>query len=113
MTHTLIGARWRRFVLEQPVETPDGFGGTLRRYAPGPVVWGAIERLGGHERVAGGRADRLATHRVTLRYRPGIDAAMRLADGPRRFSIRTASDPDGTRRDLVCEVEELIEEPVS
>lgn len=110
MTHTPIGARRRRFVLEQPVETPDGFGGQLRHFAPGPVVWGAIERLGSAERVAGGRGDRLATHRVTLRYRPSVEAAMRLADGPRRFSIRGAADPDGTRRDLVCEVEEVIEE---
>lgn len=35
---------------------------------------------------------------------------MRLADGPRRFAIRAADDPDGCRRDLVCEVEEVIEE---
>lgn len=26
-----IGARRRRFVLERPIEEPDGFGGTLRR----------------------------------------------------------------------------------
>lgn len=110
MTRMPIGARRRRFVLEQPVDTPDGFGGSLRHYVPGPVVWGAIERLGGVERVVGGRADRLSTHRVTLRHRPGIAPAMRLADGPRRFAIRVATDPDGTRRDLVCEVEELIEE---
>jgi head-tail adaptor len=32
---------------------------------------------------------------------------MRLAVGLRRFSIRAASDPDGTRRDLVCLVEEI------
>jgi head-tail adaptor len=35
---------------------------------------------------------------------------MRLADGTRRFAIRAADDPDGRRRDLVCEVEEVIEE---
>ena len=35
---------------------------------------------------------------------------MRLADGTRRFAIRTVGDPDGRRRDLVCEVEEVIEE---
>ncbi|EHP72150.1 hypothetical protein MetexDRAFT_6740 [Methylorubrum extorquens DSM 13060] len=45
-----------------------------------------------------------------MRYRSGVTPAMRLADGPRRFAIRAADDPDGRRRDLVCEVEEVIEE---
>jgi len=105
-----IGARRRRLVLERPLETPDGFGGSLRRYVPGPVLWGAVESLGHVERLRDGRADRSASHRITLRYRPGIVPPMRLADGPRRFAIRAAGDPDGRRRDLVCEVEELIGE---
>ena len=50
-----IGARARRFVLELPLEQPDGFGGVIRTYAPGPQLWGAIEMLSGTERV---RADR-------------------------------------------------------
>ncbi len=37
-----LGARRRRFVLERPLEEPDGFGGVLRRYVAGPVLWGAI-----------------------------------------------------------------------
>lgn len=104
-----IGARRRRFVLQQPIETPDGFGGVLRQFADGPVVWGTIERLGSVEAVSGGRGDRRTTHRITLRYRPGVDARMRLASGPRRFTIREAGDPDGRCRDLVCDVEEMIE----
>ena len=105
-----IGARRRRFVLEHAVDEPDGFGGALRRYVAGPVVWGALASIGSDERVQGGRGDRLATHRVELRYRPGVAPPMRLAAGPRRFGIRSAGDPDGRRRALVCEVEELIEE---
>ena len=42
-----IGARARRFVLELPLERPDGFGGVIRSYAPGPQLWGAIEMLSG------------------------------------------------------------------
>ena len=105
-----IGARRCRFVLEQPVETPDGFGGSLTHYEAGPVLWGSIERIGSENRIEGGRGDRLVTHRVTLRYRPGLAPPMRLAAGLRHFAIRTVGDPDGQRRDLVCEVEELIAE---
>ena len=110
-TRAPVGARRRRFVLEQPVETPDGFGGVLRRFVPGPVLWGAIRLVGDPERAAGGRADGVPTHRVSLRYRPGLVPGARLADGPRRFAIRAADDPDGRRRDLVCTVEEIVEAP--
>lgn len=109
MSSSHIGQRRRRFVLERPIENPDGFGGTLRRYVAGPLLWGAITPLGAAERVRGGRSDLRATHRVRLAYRDGITPAMRLVAGPRRFAIRAAGDPDGRRRDLLCEVEELVE----
>ena len=98
-----IGARARRFVLELPLEQPDRFGGVIRTYAPGPQLWGAIEMLSGTERV---RADR-PEQSLTLRYREGVTGAMRLTSGLRRFAIRAAADPDGSKRDLVCLVEEM------
>ncbi len=102
-----IGARSRRFVLELPLERPDGFGGVIRSYAPGPQLWGAMEMLTGTERVRADRPEQSMTHRITLRYREGVTGAMRLTIGLRRFAIRAASDPDGSKRDLVCLVEEV------
>ena len=102
-----IGARSRRFVLELPLDRPDGFGGVIRSHAPGPQIWGAIEMLSGTERVRADRPEQSLTHRITLRYRDGVTGAMRLTSGLRRFAIRAASDPDGSKRDLVCLVEEV------
>ncbi|KLK92716.1 head-tail adaptor protein [Microvirga vignae] len=102
-----VGARARRFVLEVPLESPDGFGGMIRSYRPGPQVWGAMELLSGSERARADRPEQSLTHKITLRYREGVTGAMRLTSGLRRFAIRTASDPDGSRRDLVCLVEEI------
>jgi SPP1 family predicted phage head-tail adaptor len=102
-----IGARSRRFVLELPLERPDGFGSVIRSYAPGPQVWGAIEMPSSGERVRADRPEQSLTHRITLRYREGVTGAMRLTLGLRRFAIRAASDPDGSKRDLVCLVEEV------
>ena len=107
LRHTPIGARARRFTLEMPLESPDGFGGVLRSYAAGPQLWGAIEMVGGDTRRRADRPEQVATHRVRLRWRPGVTAAMRLVDGPRRFAIRAAGDPDGSQRELVCLVEEI------
>jgi SPP1 family predicted phage head-tail adaptor len=103
----LIGARSRRFVLELPLESPDGFGGVIRTYAAGPQLWGAIEMVKGEERMRAGRPEQAVTHRVTVRYREGVTSAMRLARGLRRFAIRSAADPDGRKRHLVCLVEEV------
>lgn len=102
-----IGARARRFVLEVPLESPDGFGGVIRSYRSGPQVWGAMEMLSGSERVRADKLEQSLTHKITLRYREGVTGAMRLTSGLRRFAIRAASDPDGSRRDLVCLVEEI------
>ncbi len=102
-----IGARRRRFVLEMPQDQPDGFGGVLTHYAAGPQLWGAIEPVGATERVRASREESVVTHRVRLRYREGVNAAMRLTSGLRRFAIRAAEDPDGRRRDLLCHVEEI------
>ena len=102
-----LGARARRFVLELPLDSPDGFGGVIRRYAAGPQLWGAIALVKGDERVRADRPEQAVTHRVTLRYREGVTAAMRLTCGLRRFRIKAAADPDGRRRDLVCLVEEV------
>ena len=103
MPRTPIGARHRRFVLETPLESPDGFGGVVRRFEAGPQLWGAIEALSGRRPRGSGEA----THQVTLRWREGVDARARLTLGLRRFRIRAADDPDGRRRDLVCLVEEI------
>ena len=107
MTRISIGARRRRFVLELPLEAPDGFGGVIRTYAAGPQLWGAIEAVKGEERFRAGRPEQAVTHRVRLRYRDGVTAAHRLACGLRRFRIESASDPDGKQRELVCLVEEV------
>ncbi|GLS46608.1 hypothetical protein GCM10007884_46020 [Methylobacterium brachythecii] len=94
-------------MLETPLDQPDGFGGSLRRYVAGAVLWGSLERAEADARRSNGREDSVIVYRVGLRWRPGISSEMRLAAGPRRFAIRSAADPDGCRRDLVCEVEEL------
>lgn len=102
-----IGERGRRFTLELPLESPDGFGGVVRTYQPGPRLWGAIEIVSEGERSRADRPESVVTHRVTLPYRPDVTGRMRLTLGLRRFRIKAASDPDGARRRLVCLVEEV------
>jgi SPP1 family predicted phage head-tail adaptor len=101
-----VGALCRRLVLEAPVATPDGAGGSVRAFSVVAALWGAVEWLSGDERWRAGRPEQVATHRIMLRWRAGLDASQRFRDGDRIFEIRAVADPDGDRRRLVCLVEE-------
>jgi SPP1 family predicted phage head-tail adaptor len=102
-----IGALRRRLVLEAPVATPDGLGGATHAFETVAAVWAQIEWLAGGERWRMGRAEQYATHRVTMRWRAGVEAGQRLLDGTRIFDVRAVADPDGGRRRLTCLVEEI------
>lgn len=102
-----LGRLRRRLVLEQPVEVTDGAGGATRSFAPVVTVWANMVWLGGDERWQQGRPEQAASLRITLRWRAGVTAGMRLVDGARMFDIRSVGDPDGARHTLVCLCEEI------
>jgi len=102
-----VGSLRRRLLLEASVEATDGAGGQLRSFETIAAVWAQVEWLSGDERWRGERPEQAASHRITLRWRAGVDAGQRLRDGEHIFDIRTVGDPDGGRRRLVCLVEEI------
>ncbi len=102
-----LGAMRARLVLEAPSETPDGAGGVTRTFVARSALWARIEPLSAQERLVADSAGQVLTHRITLRWRAGLDAAMRWRSGARLFAIRTVMDPDERRRTLVCLCEEI------
>ncbi len=102
-----VGAMRRRLVIEAPVATADGLGGAQQSFQRLAAVWAQVEWLAGTERWHEGRPEQVGTHRITLRWRPGLDASQRLRDGDRIYAIRALGDPDGARRRLVCLAEEI------
>lgn len=105
-SETSIGSLKRRLVLETPVSIPDGLGGSTIVYETVASVWAHIEWLRGGEEWARGRPEQRATHRITLRWRAGVDAGQRLRHGTTIYDIRAVHDPDGGRHRLICLVEE-------
>ncbi|KRE17785.1 hypothetical protein ASE63_00850 [Bosea sp. Root381] len=102
-----VGALRLRLLLEAPVATPDGLGGATVSHETVAAVWAQVEWLSGGEHWRRGRPEQIATHRITMRWRAGVDAGQRLRDGERVFDIRAVFDPDGSRRRLVCLVQEV------
>jgi head-tail adaptor len=104
-----IGQMRRALRLEVAVDTPDDVGGVTRNWLDLGPVWAALERLGAGsaERDQADRREIATSFRVIMRWRGDITGNHRLREGEHIFAIRSAADPDGRRRRLVCTVEEV------
>jgi SPP1 family predicted phage head-tail adaptor len=96
-----------RLALQAPVGVPDGAGGLSVTYQPVATLWADVRWLSGDERRVADRPEQAARYEITLRWRAGIDAGMRLAGSGRLFGIISVGDPDGKRCRLVCLCEEI------
>lgn len=69
-------------------------------------AWARIEGVGGAMYQAGVQIEERITHRVTIRWRSRQDFNHILRND-QRYRVRRMRDPDGDRRWLVIEVEEI------
>ena len=93
-------------VLEQRrTGTGPGYG-VADTFDPVVDVFAAIEGVGGAMYQAGVQIEERITHRFTIRYRPRTDFN-HISRGDQRFRVRRLRDPDGARRWLVIEAEEI------
>lgn len=97
-----------RIVIEAAVPDPDSGGGSSDVWANAQVIaraWAGIEPLRGREVLTAMKLEARITHRVTLRYRPGVTAAMRVCFRERHFNIRAVINPEERNEmlELLCE----------
>lgn len=92
----------RRLVLEAPVLTPDQAGGAAESFITVAAVWAEVRWLSGDERWSAGRTEQAARYEITIRWRAGVNAGMRLTGPGVVFGILSAGDPTGNRSRLVC-----------
>lgn len=108
MSGDVIGALRHRVTLEAPVRTPDEGGAATITWTSLGSVFARIEPTAGREiEQADGIAARV-THKVLIRHRPDVTAAMRLVEGTRVLEIRAVLDLDGRRRWMQCLCEEKL-----
>ena len=106
MSRLQRGALRHRLTLETPVETADLAGGVVRSFTPLATLWAAIEPVSDQLALVADARLRLATHRITIRWRADITAAQRLTLGSRIFVLLAVRDPEARRQRLVLTVEE-------
>lgn len=102
-----LGHMRRRVTLEGPVEVADDIGGVTRSFATLALLWADIRPAGEATRFVAVQSQETITHRVRLRWRDGVTAAMRLRLGTRLLLIRDVTDENETRRYLVCHCQEI------
>jgi SPP1 family predicted phage head-tail adaptor len=95
-----------RLTLEELQREDDEGGGFTETWVEVAELWADLRPINGSEAV---EADRLAgrvTHQVLLRYRPGVQPAMRFRLGARLFHILSVIDVEERKRWLTCLCEE-------
>ena len=98
-----------KLVLQKELRMPDNMGGYIKSWQDIGELWAEIKPIGGLEMLFAGKNRASVTHKIWLRYRPGVDASMRLVYEARVFNIRSVFNID-ERNDML---EVLVEEGVA
>lgn len=90
----------RRVLIQSRQATVDGFGQRSTTWTDVATVFAEIQPLSGRELQLAQAINAEVNHKVTIRYRPGISAAMRVVYQGRRFNIQAVIDVDMRHRTL-------------
>ena len=80
-----------RLTLQQEVQTPDGAGGYTRSWQNIVDLWAQIDFIvskSSATKLFGDKLQSKVTHKITIRYRAGVEAGMRFLYDNRIFLIR-------------------------
>ena len=107
MINLAVGNLRQRVTLQAPIDTSDDIGGVLRVYTTVATVFGSVEAKAGQEIAIDDRLVQSVLYSLLIRWRPGVFAEHRVLMDARVFNIRSVYDPDGRRRFLKAELEEV------
>ncbi|KTQ85215.1 hypothetical protein NS226_20560 [Aureimonas ureilytica] len=96
----------QRAGIERNEPVTDAFGGARDKWVEVAETSVRVEPLKAEVEERFGQRIGTLTHRVTLRFRAGLERGMAFRLRGRRLLIRSLLDPDETGRWLVCRCEE-------
>lgn len=99
------GQLTQRVTLQQRVTTTNAIGETVSTWADVATVWAGAEPLRGRELFAASQAQSSVSVRLTIRWRAGVDAGMRVVWRGEPYAIEGEPiDVDGRREwlELMC-----------
>lgn len=93
-----VGAMRERVSLQTRAEAAATAGGTTETFTTVATVWARVEPLAVGKYIAGAQTEKVATHRITARYRSDYKTITYLLWGSVRLIVRGAVDLDAKRR---------------
>ena len=97
-----------RITVQKPVETQDAFGEVDVTWATHVESWASVDPISSRESFQASRDHAEMTHRVRMRYRPGITHKMRILFGERVLNIRSIINHREINRHLELLCEEFV-----
>lgn len=92
----------RRVTIQQATVGHDAFGQPLTTYADVCTVWASISDMTGREFLAASATQAEVQTKITIRYRVGIVAAMRVVSGSDIYNIAAVLGQDRISLLLMC-----------
>jgi SPP1 family predicted phage head-tail adaptor len=88
-------------------DVPDAFTDLNTVFSNPEPIWAGLFPVGGATWVGSRQVGDTITHRIVIRFRPGITADHEVSKGDRRFRIRRVSDWEERGRWTLMDCEEL------
>lgn len=106
------GKMRHRITFQQFSGTLDDFGDPLQtdddNWADVATTWAAIDPISGREFYAAEQSQSEVSHKIRCRYRTGLDTAMRITYGKRRFKIISLIDWEERHESLLLMCKEVL-----
>lgn len=92
-----------RVTVQQASATRNSLGESVLSWADWQTVWASVEGVSAREALAAGQQDVTLTHKVQLRYLPGLTQNMRFAWRNRTLEIVSLLEHDNrSRHEAIC-----------
>lgn len=103
-----IGDLRHRITIETLTNASDGQGGQLRTWSTHKELWASVEAASAKERYFSEQTQHTVTHKVWVRFTPGVLAKMRVNFKGAILQIHGVRDPDGRKFWLELDCEEGV-----
>jgi len=97
-----------RVIIQQNQPTINAFGEETEQWVDVATVWAAVEPIKGREFFAAQKENAETTARISIRYRTGILADMRILYGNKIFEINAIIDVEERHIELQLMCQELL-----
>jgi len=105
---TQAGEMRKRITIQLPSTAPTESGETTGETEAVCTVWAKVKPLGGREAWLAQAQQSTSTHKINIRYYPGITPAMQAVIGSRVFNFTSVNDIGEVHRELEIMATEVV-----